>query len=482
MSSEFHKKGSESAEQGRLSEALVYFDKAIETDPNSAVYMIDKARVLMRLGKFKDAEKCLKTVAAQAKVNNRIDTDAYYLLGLLYSTTGQIIKSNYYFMKIKGSNKKYTLPNDAKNSLHNLQYKLAILITVTILMVFAVNVDQIAAWSAESLQNKIWFLSEKTDTEKMLEEEEVFEEELTEGTDTDAQTEAAVSTQKEKVEQLENKTYKKREMIAHDTEYRVESTLPVGEKYTLQYGKDGNEIVTYEDTYSEDGEVIETVEISRTNKQLPVTEIIVLGTMKVEEKVATQNSVAEKADNLNQSETKSDSQVSKVDLTLLSGLPIYSSNLPMDNSIGTYRYVENSNTGSYDRQYTLTLFNDDTYVLTATYFDRNTDKITLEYTSGDGDRGTAVATKMVVSFNSANDYLNKRQSKITQRIQGNYYENGIQILNYLQSKIDAVSVTEMTEDIITIYYNRESLRLQRVPDEYQYGFKEIVEDYEGVFE
>lgn len=88
----------------------------------------------------------------------------------------------------------------------------------------------------------------------------------------------------------------------------------------------------------------------------------------------------------------------------------------------------------------------------------------------------------MVSFSSANDYLNKRQSKITQRIQGNYYENGIQIFNYLQSKIDAVSVTEMTEDTITIYYNRESISLQRVPDEYQYGFKEIVEDYEGVFE
>lgn len=474
MSSEFHKKGSEKAEQGKLGEALAYFDKAIETDPNSAVYMIDKARVLMRLGKFKDAEKCLKTVGAQAKAKNRIDTDAYYLLGLLYSTTGQIIKSNYYFMKIKGSNKKYTRPNEAKNSLHNLQYKLAILLTVTILMVFAVNVDQISALSAKPLGNKIWFLSGKTDTEKMLEEE------LTEGTD--VQTQAAASTQKEKVEQPVNKTYKKREMTAHDTQYRVDSTLPVGEKYTLQYGKDGNEIVTYEDTYSEDGEVIETVEISRTNKQFSVTEIIVLGTMKVEEKVATQNPVAETADNLNQSETESDSQVSKVDLTTLSGLPIYSSNLPMDNSIGTYRYVENSNTGSYDRQYTLTLFNDDTYVLTATYFDRNTDKITLEYTSGDGGRGTAVVTKMVVSFSSANDYLNKRQSKITQRIQGNYYENGIQIFNYLQSKIDAVSVTEMTEDTITIYYNRESLSLQRVPDEYQYGFKEIVEDYEGVFE
>lgn len=173
MSSEFHKKGSEKAEQGRLGEALAYFDKAIETDPNSAVYMIDKARVLMRLGKFKDAEKCLKTVAAQAKVNNRIDTDAYYLLGLLYSTTGQIIKSNYYFMKIKGSNKKYTLPNDAKNSLHNLQYKLAILLTVTILMVFAVNVDQISALSAEPLRNKIWFLSGKTDKENNKETEEL---------------------------------------------------------------------------------------------------------------------------------------------------------------------------------------------------------------------------------------------------------------------------------------------------------------------
>ena len=164
VSSEFHKKGSEKAEQGRLGEALAYFDKAIETDPNSAVYMIDKARVLMRLGKFKDAEKCLKTVVAQAKVNKRIDTDAYYLLGLLYSTTGQIIKSNYYFMKIKGSTKKYTLPNDAKNSLHNLQYKLAILLTVTILVVFAVNIDQISALSAEPLRNKIWFLSGKTDT------------------------------------------------------------------------------------------------------------------------------------------------------------------------------------------------------------------------------------------------------------------------------------------------------------------------------
>lgn len=475
VSSEFHKKGSEKAEQGRLGEALAYFDKAIETDPNSAVYMIDKARVLMRLGKFKDAEKCLKTVVAQAKVNKRIDTDAYYLLGLLYSTTGQIIKSNYYFMKIKGSTKKYTLPNDAKNSLHNLQYKLAILLTVTILVVFAVNIDQISALSAEPLRNKIWFLSGKTDTEKMLEEE------LNEGTD--AQTEAVVSTQKEKVEQLENKTYKKREMIAHDTEYRVESTLPVGEKYTLQYGKDGNEIVIYEDSYSEDGEVIETIEISRTTQQLPVTEIIVLGTMKEEEKAATQNPVAEKSDIINQSETESGSQVSKVDLTLLSGLPIYSSNVPMDNSIGTYRYVENSNTGSYDSEYTLTLFNDETYVLTSLHYYDYEDQVKLEYASGYfSDTKFGTSTKMVVTFDSTEDYLSKRKSKITQNIKGIYYEDGIQINNYIRALNDSVHIIDKTDDTLTLFVNTDILNLQHVPDEFQYGFKEIVEEYDGVFE
>ena len=205
--------------------------------------------------------------------------------------------------------------------------------------------------------------------------------------------------------------------------------------------------------------------------------------MKEEEKVATQNPVAETADNLNQNETESDSQISKIDLTLLSGLPIYSSNVPMDNSIGTYRYVEDSNTGSYDSEYTLTLFNDETYVLTSLHYYDYEDQVKLEYASGSfSDTKFGTSTKMVVTFDSTEDYLSKRKSKITQNIKGIYYEDGIQINNYIRALNDSVHIIDKTDDTLTLFVNTDILNLQRVPDEFQYGFKEIVEEYDGVFE
>ena len=287
--------------------------------------------------------------------------------------------------------------------------------------------------------------------------------------------------------------YEHREIIPHETIEQGTDTLPIGESEVVQIGVDGSDLVTYRITYEANGRFESNKEINRENESQPVTEIINIGTSSTAKQIGSRSPDIYSAINENQSGVGTDIQRNDNDLTKLDGIPIHSSNLAFENSLGTYRYIkDNDSTAKHDIQFTLTLFNDNTYVLTSTHLDNFIDnysnsfpgEITIGYTSGfvvDGN--FEVSTKMAVEFSSVDNYLNKIQSKITQKINGNYYEDGILIQGYLQSLNDMITIIEANEDTITLNYGgMNRITLLRVPDEYQYGFKEIIKEYDGVYQ
>jgi tetratricopeptide (TPR) repeat protein len=59
MSEELYKKGLSHAKIEDYGEAIKYFDKAVQLDPNNALAWIGKANALIEYGNDKEARKCL---------------------------------------------------------------------------------------------------------------------------------------------------------------------------------------------------------------------------------------------------------------------------------------------------------------------------------------------------------------------------------------------------------------------------------------
>jgi tetratricopeptide (TPR) repeat protein len=55
--------------QGLYEEALAYYDKALQIDPDDADALFDKAETLQKMGRFKEAEKLVEK-AINAYVGN----------------------------------------------------------------------------------------------------------------------------------------------------------------------------------------------------------------------------------------------------------------------------------------------------------------------------------------------------------------------------------------------------------------------------
>lgn len=67
------------------------------------------------------------------------------------------------------------------------------------------------------------------------------------------------------------------DVIFFDTEYRETADLPEGEQELMQQGVNGELEIAYQNTYL-DGQLIDQVELSRTQIKAPVTHIILIGT------------------------------------------------------------------------------------------------------------------------------------------------------------------------------------------------------------
>ena len=60
MSEEYYKKGLSHAKIEDYEEAIRYFDKAVQLDPNNALAWISKANALIEYGNDEEARKCLE--------------------------------------------------------------------------------------------------------------------------------------------------------------------------------------------------------------------------------------------------------------------------------------------------------------------------------------------------------------------------------------------------------------------------------------
>lgn len=435
-------------------------------NPEIRFYLNNKSRVLIVLNRFTEAENCLVSAIKLGKNKTNPDAEANYILGNLYDITNRFISAHYSYKRASSINEKYTIPLNKKRKKKLLYFRLLIVLCLS-----AITVGTIMGYE---------YYGEMTDGENA---EQAMQE-------IDGVTEAI---QKDDPTEKKETIYEHREIIPHETIEQGTDTLPIGESEVVQIGVDGSDLVTYRITYEANGRFESNKEINRENESQPVTEIINIGTSSTAKQIGSRSPDIYSAINENQSGVGTDIQRNDNDLTKLDGIPIHSSNLAFENSLGTYRYIkDNDSTAKHDIQFTLTLFNDDTYVLTSTHLDNFIDnysnsfpgEITIGYTSGfvvDGN--FEVSTKMAVEFSSVDNYLNKIQSKITQKINGNYYEDGILIQGYLQSLNDMITIIEANEDTITLNYGgMNRITLLRVPDEYQYGFKEIIKEYDGVYQ
>ena len=461
----YNARGLVKAKIGNFEDALLDFEEASRLNPEIGKYLNNKSKMLMKLNRFSEAKNCLINAIKLGKKKNNPDAEANYLLGNLYDKTDRFISAHYSYKRASSINEKYTIPSNSKRKKRFLYFRLLIVlclsaITVGTIMGYKYYGDMTDGGNVEQAMQEIVGVAEAVQKDVPTEKKETI--------------------------------YEHREIIPHEIIEQGTNTLPIGESEVVQIGVDGSDLVTYRITYESNGRLESNEEINRENESQPVTEIINIGTSSTAKQIASKSPDIYSAINENQSGVGTDIQKNEIDLTKLDGVPIHSSNLAIENSLGTYRYIkDNDSTVSHDIQYTLTLFNDNTYVLTSTHLDNFVDnysnsfpgEITIGYTSGfvvDGN--FEVSTKMAVEFSSVDNYLNKIQSKITQKINGNYYENGIRIYSYVQSLNDMITIIETNEDTITLSYDMNRITLQRVPDEYQYGFKEILEEYDGVYQ
>ena len=462
----YNKRGLVRMECSDFKGALSDFDQAVQLDRESGSYLKNRARALMHLNRFAEAKKSLLSAITLGKNKSTPDAEAHYLMGILYDTSNRFINAHYSYKRALSIDAKYTIPLNSKRKRRLLYFKLLIALCLS-----AVTVGTIMGYK---------YYGDVKDGENI--------EQVIQGI-----FGVAEAVQKEVITEKRETIYKHKELIPHESIEQETNALQIGESEVVQIGVDGFDVVTYRITYDSNGHLESNVEIDRERESQPVTEIINIGTMLTGKQTESEIPSTYSLMTEDQSEVETDIKKKDVDLTKLDGIPIHSSNLAFENSLGTYRYIkDNDSTAKHDIQYTLTLFNDNTYVLTSTHLDNFIDKysnsfpgeITIGYTSGfvvDGN--FEVSTKMDVEFSSVDNYLNKIQSKITQKINGNYYEDGIQIQGYLQSLNDMITIIEANEDTITLNYGgMNRITLLRVPDEYQYGFKEILEEYDGVYQ
>ena len=161
--------------------------------------------------------------------------------------------------------------------------------------------------------------------------------------------------------------------------------------------------------------------------------------------------------------------------TFADGLPIYSSAQPINNSIGTYRYLGDGYQG------TITILNDGTYFSTNSTFIEQTGEVALSYSSGPIDGKVFTTTSSIsVVFSNVEDYLNKKATKTNQLFEGDFYENGaIKIENFgFQGSSSLLS--SRNEDSLVLSTSNGEIVYNRVPDEYQYKLEEIIKEYDSL--
>lgn len=162
--------------------------------------------------------------------------------------------------------------------------------------------------------------------------------------------------------------------------------------------------------------------------------------------------------------------------TFADGLPIYSSGQPINNSVGTYRYSDDTS------QTTVTILSDGTYFSTSSALSPRPGEITISYVSGPVGAQLGVTSLISVDFSNVEDYMSKSATKTTQLFQGDFYENGIlKMANFGWQGLLLSFVSRNEDSLVISGYNGETMEemvYDRVPDEYQYTLEEIIKDYE----